>query len=73
MRELLTSARDPLDGLARALLQDETIDREELSRLLGPRPEAEGAGPGRGGDGRRALAAEAGAEAGPATPEAWPA
>jgi cell division protease FtsH len=38
-RQLLTGARDKLDDLVKALLQEETIDQDELARILGPRPE----------------------------------
>jgi cell division protease FtsH len=38
---LLTGERDKLDRLAQSLLQEETIDRDELVQLLGPRPETE--------------------------------
>jgi cell division protease FtsH len=41
VRQLLTAARPRLDGLADALLAEETIDQDELSRILGPRPEAD--------------------------------
>jgi cell division protease FtsH len=37
-RQLLTGARDKLDDLVKALLQEETIDQDELARTLGPRP-----------------------------------
>jgi len=37
---LLTDARDKLDRLAQALLQEETIGTEILVRILGPRPGA---------------------------------
>ncbi|HEY6364616.1 MAG TPA: ATP-dependent zinc metalloprotease FtsH [Candidatus Binatia bacterium] len=36
--ELLTSAREKLDRLVRALLQEETIDQHMLEEVLGPRP-----------------------------------
>jgi ATP-dependent Zn protease len=36
---LLTDARDLLDRLVEALLHEETIDQDELARVLGPRPE----------------------------------
>lgn len=39
VRELLTGAREKLDKLVDALLKEETIDRDELSRVLGSRPE----------------------------------
>jgi cell division protease FtsH len=38
-RHLLTGARDKLDDLVEALLHEETIDQDELARILGPRPE----------------------------------
>jgi cell division protease FtsH len=38
VRQLLTGARDKLDNLVKALLQEETIDQDELARILGPRP-----------------------------------
>jgi hypothetical protein len=34
----LTGARDMLDNLVKALLLEETIDQDELARILGPRP-----------------------------------
>ena len=37
---LLSSARDKLDRLVEALLQEETVDEKELIRLLGPRPQS---------------------------------
>jgi cell division protease FtsH len=37
--DLLASARDRLDRLANALLEKETVEYDELIRLLGPRPE----------------------------------
>jgi cell division protease FtsH len=37
-RQLLTGARDKLDNLVKALLQEETIDQAGLARILGPRP-----------------------------------
>jgi cell division protease FtsH len=37
-RQLLTGARDKLDDLVKALLQEETIDQAGLARILGPRP-----------------------------------
>jgi cell division protease FtsH len=37
-RRLLTSERDRLDHLAQALLREETIDRDALVQILGPRP-----------------------------------
>jgi cell division protease FtsH len=40
VRRLLTDARERLDLLVRTLLQEETIDQDELGRILGPRPEA---------------------------------
>lgn len=43
VRHLLTSARDKLDRLAKALLHEEIIDQEELVQILGPRPQASGA------------------------------
>jgi cell division protease FtsH len=38
-RTLLSGARELLDRLVDTLLREETIDQEELGRLLGPRPE----------------------------------
>lgn len=38
-RRLLIEARDKLDHLVNALLHEETIDQDELTRILGPRPE----------------------------------
>lgn len=38
VRRLLTGARAQLDRLVEVLLQEETIDQEELVRILGPRP-----------------------------------
>jgi cell division protease FtsH len=43
VRALLESSRDRLDGLAEALLARETVEQEELERLLGPRPTAQAA------------------------------
>lgn len=40
VRRILGDARDRLDSLVGALLERETIARDELSRILGPRPEA---------------------------------
>jgi cell division protease FtsH len=40
VRRLLSDARDRLDRLVEALLEHETIARDELARILGPRPEA---------------------------------
>jgi cell division protease FtsH len=37
-RQLLTGARDKLDDLVKALLQEETIDQDDMARILGPRP-----------------------------------
>lgn len=37
---LLTDARDQLDQLVKVLLQEETVDQDELTRSLGPRPGA---------------------------------
>ncbi len=37
---LLTGARDQLDQLVKVLLQEETVDQDELTRILGPRPGA---------------------------------
>jgi hypothetical protein len=39
VRRLLTEAREQLDQLVRTLLQEETIDQDELGRILGLRPE----------------------------------
>jgi cell division protease FtsH len=39
VRTLLTTHREQLDSLAEALLHEETIDQDELTRILGPRPE----------------------------------
>jgi cell division protease FtsH len=39
VQELLASARDKLDQLVQALLKEETVDQDELARVLGPRPE----------------------------------
>ncbi|HEX9077620.1 MAG TPA: cell division protein FtsH, partial [Anaerolineae bacterium] len=36
---MLSSERGKLDALAEALLQEETIERDQLARILGPRPE----------------------------------
>jgi cell division protease FtsH len=36
---LLTDSHDLLDQLVKALLQEETIDQDEMARILGPRPE----------------------------------
>jgi cell division protease FtsH len=38
VRNLLAGARQKLDGLAEALLREETITAEGLTELLGPRP-----------------------------------
>jgi cell division protease FtsH len=40
-RGLLSDARELLDRLVDALLQEETIDRDALVQILGPRPETE--------------------------------
>jgi cell division protease FtsH len=37
--ELLTSARDKLDRLVKALLQEETVGQPMLAEILGPRPQ----------------------------------
>jgi cell division protease FtsH len=39
VRQLLTAVRGKLDDLVEALLAEETIDKDELSQILGPRPE----------------------------------
>jgi cell division protease FtsH len=39
VRALLTKNRDKLDRLAQTLLQEETLDHEKLTELLGPREE----------------------------------
>jgi cell division protease FtsH len=39
-RHLLIGARDQLDQLVKVLLQEETVDQDELTRILGPRPGA---------------------------------
>jgi cell division protease FtsH len=39
VHDLLAGARDSLDRLVEALLHEETIDQDELTRILGPRPE----------------------------------
>ena len=41
VRRLLTDSRPRLDQLAAALLHDETVDQEALTRLLGPRAQPE--------------------------------
>ncbi|HXZ87408.1 MAG TPA: ATP-dependent zinc metalloprotease FtsH [Candidatus Binataceae bacterium] len=41
VRLTLSEGRDRLDRLVDALLQEETIDIDELNRILGPRPQAE--------------------------------
>jgi cell division protease FtsH len=38
---LLTTEREKLDHLAQSLLHEETIDRDELVQILGPRPNTE--------------------------------
>jgi cell division protease FtsH len=38
-RRRLTNAREKLDGLVQALLEEETIGAQALNRILGPRPE----------------------------------
>jgi cell division protease FtsH len=43
-RRLLTDQRVKLDRLAQSLLHEETVDREELEHILGPRPELVEAG-----------------------------
>ena len=40
-RRLLTDQRDKLDRLARSLLREETVARDELIQILGPRPQPE--------------------------------
>jgi cell division protease FtsH len=40
-RQLLTGEREKLDHLAQSLLQEETIHRDELVHILGPRPGVE--------------------------------
>jgi cell division protease FtsH len=42
VHKLLTNARERLSLLAETLLKEETIDQEELIRILGPRPESNG-------------------------------
>ena len=50
VRGVLTDARARLDGLAEALLKEETIGDDELGRILGPRAGATGSdGPGPNG------------------------
>ena len=39
VRKLLMNAREKLDLLAETLIKEETVDQEELIRILGPRPE----------------------------------
>jgi cell division protease FtsH len=39
VNELLTSAREKLDRLVKALLQEETVDQRMLAEILGPRPQ----------------------------------
>jgi len=41
VRDVLTGARDKLDNLVDVLLRDETIDQDDLARILGPRLEPE--------------------------------
>jgi cell division protease FtsH len=43
VHRLLSDAREQLDALVVALLHDETVDRETIERILGPRPPAEAA------------------------------
>jgi AFG3 family protein len=38
---LLTTEREKLDHLAQSLLHEETINRDELVQILGPRPPTE--------------------------------
>jgi cell division protease FtsH len=38
VRRQFTEARPELDDLVQALLKKETIDQDELGRILGPRP-----------------------------------
>jgi cell division protease FtsH len=40
-RRMLADARDKLDQLVHALLQDETVGEDVLGKILGPRPEAD--------------------------------
>ncbi|MGD8623031.1 MAG: ATP-dependent zinc metalloprotease FtsH [Anaerolineae bacterium] len=40
-RRLLTGWREELDHLAKTLLDQETIDRDEIAQILGPRPRTE--------------------------------
>jgi len=39
VRDLVESARDRLDALVNALLENETVTQEQLQDILGPRPE----------------------------------
>jgi len=41
VRRRLTAAREPLDRLVDALLREETVDLDQLNRILGPRAEVE--------------------------------
>jgi cell division protease FtsH len=47
VRRRLTDNRDKLDRLVEALLREETVGAEELSRILGPRPQMDPAQNGR--------------------------
>lgn len=38
VRKLLTDSRQKLDQLVEALLKDETLNQDEMARILGPRP-----------------------------------
>jgi len=44
VRQILEGARDKLDALVRELLEDETIDQDDLVRILGPRIASNGDG-----------------------------
>jgi cell division protease FtsH len=41
VQRLLTDARPKLDMLVEALLKEETVDRDAMTKLLGPRPEVQ--------------------------------
>ena len=43
VRQLLVGSRPKLDSLVEQLLEEETVLEDQLSKILGPRPEAEAA------------------------------
>ena len=44
VRQILEGARNKLDALVEELLEDETIDQDDLVRILGPRIASNGDG-----------------------------